>query len=1120
MMFRYGLLWVLRGRRRLALFLGLVMALTACVTLSLGMLFYSRQMLARCDDYYTSIAVVEYRGGDTSDQDAADDYARAAADLLDDEAIRGVEGVLRWERWAQVLASLEGYTRTSGTIPYGDMGVITVEHILSTPVYTDQLTALPADQQPELLAAMSTQSSELVVVERGMPVLTVPIYTYDPDSGQCETLCWNPQLGAAEEVTCPASELAGTYVLKDPQREGAGGFSIHDESDYRLSALLQKLYQYDPETGEVLELRQVVAGYDAMIGEVFYARDDVAGSLVVLPADASGFVPEPGKRYVLHGAFYTSALHGGLAFQVLDFDGEDDTLPYLELEPGEGVPEDSPFAARAALYQNANNYIRLTFSGDISALKEFQQGYLRLEQGRFPAEGEQGACVVSGATARAAGLTLGDSIQLNVLRSQPDDRFQLTQGEERLNLTVVGITDAGDDYDGCVWTAPEPELAEPELYGYTLGQAVVDNANGPETVQALQALMPSQVQVTLYDQGYSSASQPLRVMGSTALAMALASILGTLAVLTLFAYLFVGQQRDTLGLLRDLGAPEGAVNCWLLSGATVVSAAAVLLGGALGWLLQGRVLTGAHAALQTLYRSDTRYSDANLGLSLELRFDGEIPLWYLALVLAGVFLTGVVLCVAFLGRAYAQDNPARGRQVRIPRGKTWVWGRGVLRQALRNLVRRGCRSWVVPALALCLILVMGVLAASGQSRQQQLDQLYNTTQISGQLMSQNGRYDSNLVIGASTVRTLWNSGLLDHLSVSTGWHYWLAQEMPDFGTGEFAQARRNAWISRQPQLTALNSLEAAAEFFRAPPQVEWLEGWDESFLARPGPGWYENSDLYPGLFDGEPEPVPALASRQFLEEQGWSLGDVVTVWFRAGDVETACRLQIVGTFARSSARDNLYVPLSFGVPPELLLGQEDVITGSRPPSAINSVQELERYQLLTTSFAACRFTLASARQLEDLRDYLAAQGFSQVGTDGTIRTAVVLGDGLFQKTVRDLSRSIIFERLLLPTLLVIEVGVSVTVIWLLLSGRRGEIALLRGIGAGRGTVFALLFLEYALLSLAGCLGAGLLMALFLDTGGAGWSIAGVFFLCNLAGCGLDVGLVNRVTLIRLFSEPS
>ena len=125
--------------------------------------------------------------------------------------------------------------------------------------------------------------------------------------------------GAAEEVTCRESELSGTYVLYNQGQDGAAEFSIHDESGYRISSLMQTLYQYDPETGEVLEERQVVAGYDAMIGEVLYARDDVAGSLVVLSVDGAGFVPEPGKRYVLHGAFYTSALHGGLAFQVLDF---------------------------------------------------------------------------------------------------------------------------------------------------------------------------------------------------------------------------------------------------------------------------------------------------------------------------------------------------------------------------------------------------------------------------------------------------------------------------------------------------------------------------------------------------------------------------------------------------------------------------------------------------------------------------------------------------------------------------------------------------------------------------------------------------------------------------------
>lgn len=1117
-MLRYGLRCVLRARRRFALFLALMTGLTACVTLSFGMLFYSRQMLAQCDAYYNSIAVVEYRGGDSSGQDAADDYARRAADCLEDEAIRGMEGVLRWERSAQVLAALDGYTRTSGTIPYEDMGVIVVDHILSNPVYTDQLTTLPPDQQPELLVAMSTQSSELVVVERGTPVLTVPLYAYDSDSHRCQTTRWNQQLGAAEEVTCRESELSGTYVLYNQGQDGAAEFSIHDESGYRISSLMQTLYQYDPETGEVLEERQVVAGYDAMIGEVLYARDDVAGSLVVLPVDGAGFVPEPGKRYVLHGAFYTSALHGGLAFQVLDFETEGDTLPYLELELGEQVPENSPFAASASLYERANNYIRLTFSGAISSLKEFQQGYLRLEEGRFPQQGEQGSCVVSGATARAAGLALGDEIQLSLLDSDSADRFQLTESGDYLTLTVVGITNQDDDYDGYIWTTDAGGVPEQELFGDLLGQAVVDNASGQKTAEALQALMPPQVQVTLYDQGYAAAAQPLRVMGSTALAMAVVSSLGGLAVLALFAWLFVGRQRATLHLLRDMGAPRHQISLWMWSGAMAVTGTSVVLGGVVGWLLRERVLKAVRTAFESLYRADTSYSNANLGVRLELVDDSTVPLWLLGAILAGVLLAGVLLCGGFLRRAYGPEGPAQGNTARIPRGKTWVGCRGVLRFSLRNLVRNGRRSLAVPAVAVCLILAMGVCHVSAQSRQRQLDLLYDSTQISGQLMSQNGRYYSGLVVSAGTIRSLWNSGMIAEMGVSTGWHYWIAEEMPDFGSGEFAQMRRNAWISQQPELTALNDLSVGAEFFGIQPRTEWLEGWDETFLQSTGPSWYQNAQVSPGLFDNQMEPVPGLASRAFLEQHGWSLGDIISIRFRSGDSEVSCQLHIVGSFDRNSTENHLYVPLSFAVRPQLLFGQQDVITGYRPPAAITSPEDCDRYELLTVSFETCRFTLTSARQLEGIRAYLAEQGFSQVGTDGDIRTAVVLQDGAFQKTAQDLNRVITFERMLLPALMVIEVGVSLALTWLMLAGRRREIALLRGIGAGRRTVFAMLFLEYGLLWLGGCLVAVALLSLGFGAGFGGWRIAGAFFLCNLAGCGLDVGLASRVNLMSLFSE--
>ena len=69
--------------------------------------------------------------------------------------------------------------------------------------------------------------------------------------------------------------------------------------------------------------------------------------------------------------------------------------------------------------------------------------------------------------------------------------------------------------------------------------------------------MPEGISVTLYDQGYFSAAQPFEAMKTTALAVAAASACAAFAVLVLFASLFVGRQRETVGILRSLGDALG-----------------------------------------------------------------------------------------------------------------------------------------------------------------------------------------------------------------------------------------------------------------------------------------------------------------------------------------------------------------------------------------------------------------------------------------------------------------------------------------------------------------------------------------------------------------------------------
>lgn len=54
--------------------------------------------------------------------------------------------------------------------------------------------------------------------------------------------------------------------------------------------------------------------------------------------------------------------------------------------------------------------------------------------------------------------------------------------------------------------------------------------------------------------------------------------------------------------------------------------------------------------------------------------------------------------------------------------------------------------------------------------------------------------------------------MLSRLSVSKGWHYWFSEEMPGFADTSFGQDTKAVWIGRQPELVALNSLDARPSF--------------------------------------------------------------------------------------------------------------------------------------------------------------------------------------------------------------------------------------------------------------------------------------------------------------------
>lgn len=886
MIARNGIRTTLRARGRTALFTALILLLTLTLALGLGMWAYCSGTLAEMDETYTSVALLEYLGQDYPDGSVADENARQAASALDDAAVAAVDGVALWERNDRALAAMDGYLRSAGEIPYGDQAVLAVFNLI--PRY--DFAQLSEDQLAASYVATDFDSMSCRIHVSGLlgGDAEVPLYT-------------SSKASEAVEDTYVVVTYFGDTTLVTP--EGSIDlWSIPGIASYIHSAA-SDTYQSE---------EKVLVGYDAIVSRCLYSLEGREGIAVTMEVGDSGFVGEKGRYYLIHGQFVETGM-ANRTLVIMDFYDGCETKPYAEISGSDDpLLRDSLFTEYARHCRMANNYISLEASDDIPALEVFQQGYLTLREGRFPAAGEKGVCVADGAMADACGLTVGDTIDLTQMTSADSDRFDLTVTDAVQTLTIVGVTTALKEYQGTV---------------------------------------------------------------------------------------------------------------------------------------------------------------------------------------------------------------------RVPRDGTSVSGQGALRFAMLSARRGGWRSLVVPAAALVLSLFLGLLTATAEGWSRQTDALYESSTLTGQAVSTNGRWNTGLVVPADAARTLWKSGMLSDLSASLGWHYWRADEIPRFAENSFGQERRQAWIASQPQVVALNSLTAAPAYMNSqPPAVTWLDGWDESFLSdrtwqpfyhalRPGTG---------GLYGDKAQTYPCIVGADYAVQRDLSLGDTCSVWLSWSTMnrtmESAVTLRIVGTVNQTGMAEDIYVPFGFWGDPAWLDGQEDVLApGERPDFLFTDRVQMEKYFYGTTNYGTCAFTLRSAYDLEPFRQYLAQQGFSQVRAAGANRTTLLLLDQSFTETVSALGRYITFSRILFPALFAMVGLLGFLISWLMVNGRRMEFAIMRGLGASRRRVFASFFLEQALLCLTGCvIGCGGL--LFLSGGAVKWLAVLAFLLCYLIGCALSVRAVGRTNLMALLAE--
>lgn len=1126
MILRNGINSTLRAKGRTVLFTLLILILTLALTLGMGTWAYSSALLNQMDSAYTSVALVEYMGAEYPDPDVADSYARAAAEALDDAAITALEGVKLWERADKTLANVAGYTRMQGEIPYTDHSVLLCTSF--TPLMMEGWVQYTEEELPSQYVLTDGTNWQAKMKDGQQQTDWIPYYELR-DGQYIRMVSWNYEAGSSTYETTPADQLPNEYIYQ--QNTGWNTNYYYVKNGQRVLTIQKTrsnsspVFTYEPDSGIINGSGQVVKSYTGICVDPLYCREYDGEFLMTLLPGQAGLEVQPKTRYVLHGYFSPSGNNHN-NFVLAPFYEGCDLPPWQVVEDGQYDPIFDEYAQK---YATANNYVRLEASHDVAALEVFQQNVLKLEQGRFPKGAEPGVCVVSHDIALQLDLKVGGTIDLTVLTSEAEDRFELSKESEK-ELEVVGITTINEEYAGCVWVSDAEGGFSAPLFGYQIGQVVLDNATARQTADAISALCAESVRVTLYDQGYSAAAQPLQTMRTTAMAVTAAAACGTVAVLLLFAFLFVGRQKETVQVLISLGTPAGKIRLWLLSGAALICGVATAIGALIGGMALESIITAAMEAAKGLYVADQRYSEAAIGFVREAVTVETMPLWPAIVSGCAVFVLALVLCLVFLKMARKQTTPKRGKQtVRVPKSGTSVRGRGAVRFALLSAKRGGWRSAVVPAAALVLSLLLGFLAAGAQGWSEQIDALYRDTKIRGQTVSTNGRQSAGLQVSTDNARKLWKSGLLEEIGVSIGWNYYFADEMPDFGIGEFAEYARQKWIGKQPRIIALNQLEAAPEFmYGQQSEITWLEGWDESFLRGEEYYSFTSAKLYfemGKLLEAEHEPMayPCLVSSNFMERRELQLGQTFQTTMQyehyTWEEEQFVELYPVGVFQDAGGQGNLYVPIGFWCSESWITGPEDMLApGDRVTMRFESAQDREKFFYRTTNFGTCVFTLKQAADLDAMRDYLQGQKFSRVGNLTSNRTTVILKDQTFVETVDGLGRYISFSQLLFPVLFAVVALLGFIVSWLMISGRRMEFAILRGLGASRVRVFFSFFLEQLLLCVVGC-GLGCIALLALTGLGAAQYLAAAIFLgCYLAGCALSVMAVGRTELMQLLSE--
>ncbi len=752
-------------------------------------------------------------------------------------------------------------------------------------------------------------------------------------------------------------------------------------------------------------------------------------------------------------------------------------------------------------------------SSDIESMVPFHMKQTWLTEGSF--QPQQGTCYISERLAGVLGLKVGDSWHLAYHYDPAGDpafTYSPTSGfAHEEDCQIAGIFHIITDLTYTV-LIPYPQWLQKAPDNYDFLRVHVENSQAEEYLAYVKGILPETVELQVEDQGYSNAVVPILKLRERSLYMTIASSAAGVAVISLFAYLFIVRQRETADVMMKLGTGRGKTIAYLVIGIMIIA----ILSGLAGTYVAGQVdsrLTGAvWSSLQGGIMQDLRYSERALGMQVEFAPELVTAAWVRYATTGAV--VGLVFVITLIASLITLKKPKRRKAKAVIAPKTesgramkFAWLPGLsLRFACRSITRNFFRSLIVPIAVTLLAAFILVIGISVAEQEQAALTIYNDVPTTAYLTTALGRHRQFPIQLQSDVFHMLNNEwegrqtgrmfqypatgeqvrqareeveaenpVIQEFLLTRYMHYEYmglvegtdgrpaTQDLPerpaiDRQESSLAEQVGFSWLAQQvkrmPILALTDSVVRTSEAVKfRDSQVEWLEGFsDEEFL--------------------KPEYIVVLPDR-FMSEQGLMLGDTIRLGVYEPDenfgvLAEPFDFKVVGSYFQGSRSPVFYVPwnllldIKMGTDLGIMLPEDH----EDPDSAMIAGLPNE---YLAESVDSATIIPKDPRNLDALRDYLDENGYSQVGIIRSNRLAVVIEDKALADGLLSIQQHLSFLNFIIPIMLLLSGVIAFILSYLLTRNRLPEFAVMRSLGAKKIQVYLAFFLEQFFLLLIGVL---------------------------------------------------